>query len=145
MGNWQYLGVTLPNIVRCSLFAKTMTTILLIEDEPIFQKTVGQFLEKEGFQTKSALDGQVGLALAKKFKPDLILLDLILPQKDGFEVLKELKKDATTKDIPVIILTNLEGGTDVEKALSLGATTYLVKANYELGEVVKKIEQILSQ
>jgi len=145
MNNWQYLGETLPNIVRCSLFAKIMKTILLIEDEPIFQKTIGQFLEKEGYQTKSALDGQIGLTLAKKFKPDLILLDLILPKKDGFEVLKELKKDEATKDIPVIILTNLEGGTDVEKALSLGATTYLVKANYELEEVVKKIEQTLNQ
>ena len=145
MSNEQYLGVILPNIVRCSLFTKVMKTILLIEDEPIFQKTVGQFLEKEGFQTKSALDGQVGLTLAKKFKPDLILLDLILPKKDGFEVLKELKKDEATKDIPVIILTNLEGGVDVEKALSLGATTYLVKANYELEEVVKKIKQILNQ
>ncbi len=120
-----------------------MKTILLIEDEPIFQKTVGQFLEKEGYQTKSALDGQIGLALAKEFKPDLILLDLILPKKDGFEVLKELKKDATTKDIPVIILTNLERGIDVEKALSLGATTYLVKANYELEEMVKKIKETL--
>jgi len=145
MNNWQYLGETLPNIVRCSLFDKIMKTILLIEDEPIFQKTIGQFLEKEGYQTKSALDGQIGLTLAKKFKPDLILLDLILPKKDGFEVLKELKKDEATKDIPVIILTNLEGGTDVEKALSLGATTYLVKANYELEEVVKKIEQTLNQ
>ena len=122
-----------------------MKTILFIEDEPTLQKTVGQFLEKEGYQTKSALDGQVGLALAKKFKPDLILLDLILPKKDGFEVLRELKKDATTKDIPVIILTNLEGGVDVEKALSLGATTYLVKANYELEEVAKKIKETLNQ
>lgn len=145
MSNEQYLRVSLPNIVRCLLFAKIMKTILLIEDEPIFQKTVGQFLEKEGFQTKSALDGQAGLDLAKQFKPDLILLDLILPKKDGFEVLRELKKEETTKDIPVIILTNLEEGADVEKALSLGATTYLVKANYELGELVKKIKQTLNQ
>jgi len=120
-----------------------MKTILFIEDEPTFQKTVGQFLENEGYQTESALDGEIGLALAKKLKPDLILLDLILPKKDGFEVIEELKKDAITKDIPVIILTNLEGGTDVEKALSLGATTYLVKANYELEEVAKKIKEIL--
>lgn len=122
-----------------------MKTILFIEDEPTLQKTVGQFLEKEDYQTKSALDGEIGLALAKKLKPNLILLDLILPKKDGFEVLEELKKDATTKNIPVIILTNLEGGADVEKALSLGATTYLVKANYELEEVVKKIKQTLNQ
>ena len=145
MSNKQYLGVTLPNIVRCSLFAKIMKTILFIEDEPALQKTVGQFLEKEGYQTKSALDGEICLSLAKKFKPDLILLYLILPKKDGFEVLKELKKDEKTKNIPIIILTNLEGGTDVEKALSMGATTYLVKANYELEEVVKKIKQNLNQ
>jgi len=145
MSNKQYSGVTLPNIVRCSLFTKIMKTILFIEDEPALQKTVGQFLEKEGYQIKSALDGEIGLALAKKLKPDLILLDLILPKKDGFEVLKELKKDETTKNILVIILTNLEGGTDVEKALSLGATTYLVKANYELEEVVKKIKQTMKQ
>ncbi len=121
-----------------------MKTILFIEDEPTLQKTVGQFLEKEGYQIKNALDGEIGLALAKEIKPDLILLDLILPKKDGFGVLEELKKDETTKDIPVIILTNLEGGADVEKALSLGATTYLVKANYELEEVVKKIKETLN-
>jgi DNA-binding response OmpR family regulator len=120
-----------------------MKTILFIEDEPTLQKTVGRFLEKEGYQVKNALDGELGLQMAKKFKPDLILLDLILPKKDGFEVLRELKIDEATKNIPVIVLTNLEGSTDVEKALSLGATTYLVKANYELEEVVKKIKETL--
>ena len=122
-----------------------MKTILFIEDEPILQKLIGRFLEKEDFQVISALNGEVGLKLTKKMKPDLILLDLILPKKDGFEVLQELKKDEETEEIPVIILTNLEGSGDVEKALSLGATTYLVKANYELEEVVKKIKQILNQ
>ncbi len=120
-----------------------MKAILFIEDEPNLQKTVGQFLEKEGYQIKSALDGRLGLEIAKEFKPDLILLDLILPKKDGFQVLEELKKDQSTKEIPVIILTNLEEGSDVERALSLGATTYLVKANYELEEVVKKIKETL--
>jgi len=120
-----------------------MKTILFIEDEPTLQKTVGQVLEEEGYQVKNALDGEIGLQMAKEFKPNLILLDLILPKKDGFEVLKELKQDKTTKDIPVIILTNLESGPDVEKALSLGATTYLVKANYELDEVIKKIKETL--
>ena len=120
-----------------------MKTILFIEDEPSLQKTVGRFLEEEGFEIQSALDGEVGLQLAKQVKPVLILLDLILPKKDGFEVLKELKQDETTKNIPVIVLTNLEGSADVEKALSLGATTYLVKANYELEEVIKKINEAL--
>lgn len=120
-----------------------MATILFVEDEPTLQKLVGRFLEKEGYEIISALDGETGLRLTDKMKPDLILLDLILPKKDGFEVLEELKKDEATKDIPVIILTNLEGSGDVEKALSLGATTYLVKANYELNEVVSKIKEVL--
>lgn len=122
-----------------------MKTILFIEDEPTLQKTVGKYLEEEGYDVKNALDGEIGLQMAKKFNPALILLDLILPKMDGFEVLQELKKDPETKNIPVIILTNLESSGDVEKALSLGATNYLVKANYELSEVVKKIKSILNQ
>jgi len=122
-----------------------MKTIIFIEDEPTLQKTVGRFLENEGYEIKSALDGETGLAMVKKIKPDLVLLDLILPKKDGFEVLKELKADETTKDIPVIILTNLEKTADIEKTLSLGATTYLVKANYELEEIVKKIKEIINK
>ncbi len=98
---------------------------------------------KEGFEIKTAFDGQAGLELAKEYKPDLILLDLILPKMDGFTVLEELKKDQSTKDIPVIVLTNLEGTSDVEKVLELGATTYLVKANYDLSEVVAKIRKTL--
>ncbi len=125
------------------MFYEYMKTILFIEDEPSLQKTVGRFLEKEGFGIESALDGETGLQIAKKTKPALILLDLILPRKDGFEVLKELKGDETTKDIPIIVLTNLEGSADVEKALSLGANAYLVKANYDLEEVIKKIKQTL--
>lgn len=122
-----------------------MKTILFVEDEPTLQKLVGRFLEKEGYQVISALNGETGLNLSRKMNPDLILLDLILPKKDGFEVLEELKRDDQTKDIPVIILTNLESSNDVEKALSLGATTYLVKANYELAEVVKKIKETLKE
>ncbi|MBU1255934.1 response regulator [Patescibacteria group bacterium] len=122
-----------------------MKTIIFIEDEPTLQKTVGRFLENEGYEVKSAIDGETGLAMVKKIKPDLVLLDLILPKKDGFEVLKELKADETTKDIPVIILTNLEKTADIEKTLSLGATTYLVKANYELEEIVKKIKETINK
>lgn len=121
-----------------------MKSILFIEDEPTLQKTVGRYLEGEGYQVLSALDGEKGLELAKTQDLNLILLDLILPKKDGFDVLKELKQDPKTKDIPVIILTNLEQNADIGKTLELGATTYLVKANYELEEVVKKIKEVLS-
>jgi len=83
--------------------------ILFVEDEPNLQKAIGEVLKQEGFEILAALDGEQGLNLAKKEKPDLILLDLILPKKDGFEVLKELKESEEMKDIPVIVLTNLEG------------------------------------
>ena len=120
-----------------------MKKILFIEDEPTLQKTFKEILEKEGYQLISAFDGENGLVLAKKEKPDLILLDLILPKKDGFEVLKELKSDEETKEIPVIVLTNLEEIDSVEKALELGANTYLVKAQYKLEEVVQKVKKAL--
>jgi len=120
-----------------------MKRILFIEDESALQKTFGDILREEGYEMISALDGEIGLRLAKKKKPDLILLDLILPKIHGFEVLKRLKDNEETKDIPIIVLTNLEGIGDIDKALELGATTYLVKAQYTLEEVVEKIKKAL--
>ena len=119
--------------------------ILFIEDESSLQKTFSDILGPEGYEIISALDGEIGLRLAKTKNPDLILLDLILPKVHGFEVLKELKTDPKTKEIPVIVLTNLEEMGDVEKALELGATTYLVKAQYTLEEVVEKIKEIIEK
>jgi DNA-binding response OmpR family regulator len=122
-----------------------MAKILFIEDESALQRAASQVLSEEGFQVFSALDGETGLEVAKKERPDLILLDLVIPKKDGFEVLAELKKDETTQNILVIILSNLEGSNDVERALELGATTYLVKTNYRLEEVVEKIKGVLGK
>ncbi len=122
-----------------------MKKILFIEDESALQKTFGEILSQEGYEMISALDGEIGLRLAKDKKPDLILLDLVLPKIHGFEVLKQLKTDKETKDIPVIVLTNLEGIGDVDKALGLGATTYLVKAQYGLEEIVEKIKAALGE
>ena len=119
--------------------------ILFVEDEPSLQKAISEVLIQEGFEVLSASDGEEGLKATKEEKPDLILLDLILPKKDGFEVLKELKADEKLKDIPVIVLTNLEGVGDVEKALSLGAKTYLVKANYEIEDVLKMVKEHLGK
>lgn len=117
--------------------------ILFIEDESALQKTFGDLLTQEGYKMISALDGETGLRLVKETKPDLILLDLILPKINGFEVLKKIKEDEETKDIPVIILTNLEEIKDVERTLESGATTYLVKSQYTLEEIVQKIKNIL--
>ena len=121
----------------------SMKKILFVEDEAALQKTLGDFLEMKGYKMLSALDGEVGLNLAKSQNPDLVLLDLVLPRVHGLDVLKQLKEDPETKETPVIILTNLEGIGEVEKALELGATTYLVKAQYDLEEVFEKIKKIL--
>lgn len=118
-------------------------TILLVEDEPTLQKTLSTALQQEGYEVKNALDGEIGLQMAKELKPNLILLDLILPKMDGFEVLEQLKKEEDTKDLPVIILTNLESVQDIERALVLGANAYLVKANYDLKDVIEKIRNTI--
>jgi len=120
-----------------------MKTILIIEDEPTLQKTMSVALTQEGYDVKNALDGEIGLKLAKELKPDLILLDLILPKVDGFEALEELKNNDLTKDIPIIVLTNLESTQEIERALVMGATTYLVKANYDLKDIIQKIKETL--
>ncbi|MBI4099228.1 response regulator, partial [Candidatus Parcubacteria bacterium] len=114
-----------------------------VEDDPVLQQTFTDFLKSEGYAIVSALDGLEGLKAAQSEEPHLILLDLILPKMDGFEVLQAIKADEKTKDIPVIVLTNLEGTGDVERALELGATTYLVKANYELEDILTKIKSVL--
>ena len=121
-----------------------MKKILFIEDESALQKAVTAVLAEEGFEVRSAVTGEDGLVAARRDIPDLILLDLVLPQKDGFAVLEELKKDPATSRIPVIIMSNLESSADVQKALDRGAMTYLVKMNYKLEEVVEKIKQILT-
>lgn len=120
-----------------------MAKILVVEDDMNLQRTLIEYLKKENFETLGASNGEDGVILAKKEKPDLILLDIVLPRKNGYEVIKELKSDDNTLKIPIVLLTNLGSYSDVEKALDLGATTYLVKADYKLEEVVAKIKEIL--
>jgi len=122
-----------------------MKKILFIEDETSLQKAFGTILKDKGYEVVSALDGETGLKLAKEENPDLILLDVILPKIHGFEVLKKLKEEKETQQIPVIILTNLEDMENVGKALELGAMSYLVKAQYSLEEVLEKIKKALGE
>ncbi len=117
--------------------------ILIVEDEASLQGAMQEFLLAEGFDVALAIDGEIAVRLAKSENPDLILLDIILPKKDGFEVLTELKADEKTKKIPIILLTNLESAEDIDRAFSLEANTYLVKSNYKLEEIVQKIKEML--
>jgi DNA-binding response OmpR family regulator len=118
--------------------------ILFIEDERALHKSLKEILEIENIELLSAFDGEEGLKKAQETKPDLILLDLVLPKLHGFDVLKKIKEDEELREIPLIILTNLEGVDEVEKALELGATTYLAKSSYTLMEIVKKIKETLN-
>lgn len=118
--------------------------ILLAEDDKFLATAMSDKLTREGFEVLHATNGVQALELAKSGDPDLVLLDLIMPQKTGFEVLAELKLDAKLKKIPVIILSNLGQESDMEKAKSLGAVDYLVKSDVQMKEVVEKIKQVLA-
>ncbi len=119
--------------------------ILVIEDETVMRESLEDILKSNDYAVETASDGEEGIELIKSFSPDLILLDIILPKKDGFEVLQSLKteEDGGKISIPVVLLTNIGGMESVQKALDLGATTYLVKADYQLNEILEKVKEIL--
>ena len=119
-------------------------SILLVEDDEFLAELYATKLNLEGFNVSLAVDGEKGLKSAKENKPDLILLDIILPKMDGFEVLKEIKKDPALKNVPVILLTNLSQKDEVKRGLDLGANDYLIKAHFMPSEVVKKIKQTIT-
>ena len=122
-----------------------ITKIVLIEDEEMLANMYEVKFKNEGFDLEKALDGAEGLAKAKAIKPDFILLDIIMPKMDGFSVLKALKEDDTTKDIPVILLTNLGQDEDIQRGKDLGAVGYLVKANLTPSEVVEEVKKKLGK
>jgi len=119
--------------------------ILLIEDDTFLSGMYVTKLGLENFEVALASDGKQGLKMALEEQPDLILLDIILPKLDGFEILKAVRKDKNTKNIPVILLTNLGQKDDVERGLSLGATDYLIKAHFMPSEVVDKIKRLIKK
>lgn len=118
-------------------------TILVIEDDKFLRELISQKLIKEGFKLLEAMDGEEGVKKIQQEKPDLILLDLILPGLDGFEVLSQAKQDPALSEIPVIILSNLGQKEDIERGLKMGAVDYLIKAHFTPGEIIEKIKQAL--
>lgn len=118
-------------------------TILLVEDDTFLAGMYVTKLELEGFRVILASDGEQAVVLAKREIPQLMLLDIVLPKKSGFDVLKEVQADAATKGIPVILLTNLGQKEDVKKGLQLGATDYLIKAHFMPSEVVAKVKRLV--
>ena len=118
-------------------------SILVIEDDKFLRELIVRKLEEEDFIVSEAINGEDGIKKIKEEKPDLVLLDLILPGIDGFEVLSQMKKESSLISIPVIILSNLGHKDDVEKGLKLGAVDYLIKAHFTPGEIIDKIKSVL--
>lgn len=122
---------------------ETKKTILVIEDDKFLRELISRKLTGEGFDVLEAVDGEEGIKKIKEGKPDLVLLDLILPSIDGFEVLTRVREDPKLSPIPVIILSNLGQREEVEKGLKLGAIDYLIKAHFTPGEIIEKIKNVL--
>lgn len=120
-----------------------MKKIVIVEDDNFLMELMARKLSVENFEVVSAFNGEEGLKKIKEEKPDFVLLDLVLPGIDGFEVLEKLKNDKETAGIPVVILSNLGQKDDIEKGFKLGAEDFLVKAYFTPGEIVEKIRAIL--
>ena len=119
--------------------------VFIVEDDVFINKAYKAKFTHEGIEVKIAEDGEQALEMFKDADlPSLILLDLMLPKKDGFEVLKEIKQDSRFKNIPVLILSNLAQEIDAKRGIELGAKEYLVKANIKIEDLVNKIKQYLN-
>jgi len=125
--------------------AKDKIKILLVEDDSFLLSMYATKFEMENFKVIMAEDGEKALRRALKESPDIILLDIILPKVNGFEVLRQLKDNSTTVDIPVILLTNLSQKDEIEQGLKMGAEDYLIKAHFMPSEVIDKIKKVLNK
>ncbi len=119
--------------------------ILIVEDDEVLLSVLSEKLEKIGFLVVSAMDGEAAMRVIQASHPNLILLDLLLPKKDGFAVLEELKSTPTLKTIPVIVLSNLDQDENLKRAFRLGVEDYIVKTQHTLNEIVEKVELQLAR
>ena len=120
-----------------------MKKVLIVEDDAFLAQAYKVKLAKEDMEVKVASDGEEAMAILRDFLPDVILLDLMLPHKDGFSVLQDLHSDAVYSKIPVVVASNLGQKEDIEKSLSLGATDVVIKSETSLTDLVIKINTIL--
>jgi DNA-binding response OmpR family regulator len=119
---------------------KNGNKILLVEDDKFISRAYKDGLERGGFEVTHTVDGEEAMKLARKIKPDIILLDLIIKKKNGFEVLEEIKLDKTLRKTPVVILSNLGQKSDIKKGMNLGAADYLIKTSFTVSEVIEKVK-----
>lgn len=125
--------------------ARTGSSILIVEDDPFLQELLNKKFTEEGFAVSLAQDGDGAVKKADEVRPDVILLDVVMPQSDGFEALETLRKDRSFDATPIVIFSNLSQEKDFERAKQLGATEFIIKSNVTLSEAVVRIKQILTQ
>ena len=118
-----------------------MQKILIVEDEEIIYELLQKKLTQEGYEVSIAKDGDEGLEKMKELKPDLVLLDIVMPKKGGFEVMDEMKRDENLKDIPVIVISNSGQPVELDKAKELGAKDWLIKTEFDPQEVIEKVKK----
>ena len=123
----------------------TGAKVLLVEDDRFLRRAAEATLRKGGFAVTVAVDGEEALNVVQTVNPDIILLDLIMPKIQGFEVLRRLKEDPATRDIPVVVLSNLGQDSDLQRATAAGAIGYLVKSNLSLTDLLARVTSILSE
>jgi two-component system phosphate regulon response regulator PhoB len=119
--------------------------VMIIEDDRFLSSLVRARLEKDGFKVQQAFDGEEAIAILKETKPDLVVLDLIMPRVTGFEVLEAISISPELNRTPIVILSNLAQDSDVQKAKSLGAVEYFVKVRVSIDDVVSKVMSILNK
>lgn len=117
--------------------------VLIIEDEEILSGLLDKKLQEAGYATALAYDGEEGVQKIKSEKPDLILLDIIMPKKGGFEVLEDIQKDEEMKKVPVVIISNSGQPVEISRALELGVKDYLIKTQFDPKEVIEKVDKQL--
>ena len=122
-----------------------MTRIVVADDDRMFRKAAETTLRRQGYDVATASDGEEALQLIRSERPDMIVLDLIMPKLQGFDVLTILKQDALTSAIPVIVLSSLTQEQDKQEALNLGAVAYFNKTTFSMSELVKQVENTLTK
>lgn len=121
------------------------TKVLVIEDDKFLRELIIRKLNAENFNVVEAIDGEEGLKKAGAEKPDIVLLDIVLPGIDGFEILKRMKADPELSKIPVIMLTNLGQRDDIQRGIDMGAVDYLIKAHFTPSEIIERVKKVMRE
>jgi CheY-like chemotaxis protein len=122
-----------------------MAKILLVEDDGLMSRMYGRLFAYEGYDVEVAADGEAGFVKAKEFQPDLILLDVMMPRMNGLELIQKLKEESRTRDITLVLLTNLGIQEKIDEAMRLGAAGCIIKSNHSPEEVIKLVEGFLTK